>query len=175
MGRCRSVRLRRVVAAVVATVGFALLLSGCRLSSWGPNHSGQLGNGTTTEGSLPGLVGTSADWSQVASGLVHSCSLHTTGRLFCWGYNGDGQWGTAPRSNPERAHAGWHGHQLAIGERRPHPYVCSAHQQDVVVLGRQRTRPVGGRDAGFTHRSDPGRYGWGLGIGKRVGQPHNRR
>ena len=32
-------------------------------------------------------------WTQVAAGNVHTCGRHSTGRLYCWGFNQEGQVG----------------------------------------------------------------------------------
>jgi len=61
--------------------------------AWGYNGYGPFGNGTTTSTNspVPGPAGT--DWTQVATGGVHSCGIRTDGTLWCWGYNGSGQLG----------------------------------------------------------------------------------
>jgi alpha-tubulin suppressor-like RCC1 family protein len=69
------------------------------LACWGGNGSGQVGNDSTAPASTPVTVGAgpiaSATWTAVAVGLAHSCAIQTTGALYCWGNNVDGQLGSA--------------------------------------------------------------------------------
>jgi alpha-tubulin suppressor-like RCC1 family protein len=65
---------------------------------WGTNHSGELGNGSTTDSSTPvpvagGLTFTAASsggqWYDEELGVssTHSCGVTTTGAAYCWGGN----------------------------------------------------------------------------------------
>jgi alpha-tubulin suppressor-like RCC1 family protein len=64
------------------------------LWSWGLNTSGQLGDGTTISTNLP-IQETSktSDWLQVAAGSEHTIGVRSTGTLWTWGSNSDGQLG----------------------------------------------------------------------------------
>ena len=64
---------------------------------WGDNDSGQLGDGSSSEFSLPLLV--DGSFEQVAPGFVHTCGLRE-GQVACWGSNSSGQLGTAGPSSP---------------------------------------------------------------------------
>ena len=66
-----------------------------RLFCWGPGGAGQLGNGgTNTYVSIPiEVAGGSTDWATVTTGYRHTCARRTSGRLFCWGHDGNGQLG----------------------------------------------------------------------------------
>lgn len=84
------------------------LREGGTISCWGNNESGQLGNGetessdfteTNTGSPTPVQVQGIADASSVTAGGAHSCSLHETGRISCWGRNGQGELGNGPSSN----------------------------------------------------------------------------
>lgn len=62
---------------------------------WGRNDRGQLGNGTTGDGSVVpvrvlNLAGTV---TRIESGGRHTCALTEDGRLQCWGWNASGQLG----------------------------------------------------------------------------------
>ena len=60
--------------------------------SWGWNSSGQLGNGTTTNSSLPVTVGGSLTGvTKVAGGNSHSLALKTDGTSVSWGSDYHGQ------------------------------------------------------------------------------------
>ncbi len=76
-------------------------LNGCllregRLSCWGYNRDGQLGDGTTTSRQAPapveGLTGVRA----VSMAGASSCALTADGQVFCWGSNTTGQGGAGP-------------------------------------------------------------------------------
>jgi len=61
---------------------------------WGANLVGQLGNGTTTNSSLPvGVAGLDSGVVAIAAGLQYSCALLATGGVRCWGWNLSGQLG----------------------------------------------------------------------------------
>ena len=71
------------------------------ISCWGSNWHGQLGNGqskgnwedTSADSSVPvGVVGIS-DAIAISAGAGHSCALHQTGSISCWGRNRKGQLG----------------------------------------------------------------------------------
>jgi alpha-tubulin suppressor-like RCC1 family protein len=65
------------------------------LYSWGNNSFGQLGTGNTTNASTPAKVqlpsGVTA--TAAAAGTDHSLAIGSDGKLYAWGYNGNGQLG----------------------------------------------------------------------------------
>ena len=68
------------------------------LAAWGHNDVGQLGDGTTTDRSVPvaveqGGVLAGKTLVQVVSGVYHSMALTSEGRVYAWGNNGYGQLG----------------------------------------------------------------------------------
>jgi alpha-tubulin suppressor-like RCC1 family protein len=79
-----------------------------RAFCWGWNANGQLGDGTTSDRSLPVRVVGLTGVTQAAAGAFHSCALRLTGRVFCWGGNGRGQLGdgTTTRRNTQVRVAG---------------------------------------------------------------------
>ena len=78
---------------IVSTIGAAYC--------WGSNASGQLGNGTTTNGATPVPVAgglafpASGDWADkvLSAGTSHTCGVTVGGTAYCWGSNSDGQLG----------------------------------------------------------------------------------
>jgi Regulator of chromosome condensation (RCC1) repeat len=63
--------------------------------AWGANGAGELGNGNTNQSNMPvqvtGLSGVSV--TAVAAGEFHSLAVTSTGAVYAWGYNDDGQLG----------------------------------------------------------------------------------
>src|SRR5450759_3381805 len=97
--------------------------------AWGYNNDGQLGNGTTTNSSIPVQVslpsGTTV--TAIAGGFEHSLALTSTSQVLAWGYNGQGQLGNGtptarrtpvavslPSGTTVTAIAGGFSHSLAL-------------------------------------------------------------
>jgi len=86
--------LPRITQIALSTEGdgYAVAANGS-LWAWGDNTYGQLGNGTTTSSSLPGLVlGLTGIW-QVAAGPSFALALREDGTVFAWGDNQSGNLG----------------------------------------------------------------------------------
>jgi alpha-tubulin suppressor-like RCC1 family protein len=68
---------------------------------WGNNLSGQLGTGNITASAVPVPVKASDSGdalfskaiTQITAGWSHTCALDSTGKAYCWGYNGNGELG----------------------------------------------------------------------------------
>jgi RHS repeat-associated protein len=90
-----------ITITAVAAGGHSLALTSTgTVLAWGPNDSGQLGNGTTsTSGcqciSTPGPVSVPSNMTinAVAAGGNHSLAVTSTGSVLAWGYNAFGQLG----------------------------------------------------------------------------------
>lgn len=69
------------------------------LWGWGSNEYGVLGDGTTTDKSVPTQIGTETDWSMVEAGDENTVALKTDGSLWEWGSGTSGVlgwWETTP-------------------------------------------------------------------------------
>ena len=67
--------------------------------AWGHNNYGQLGDGTTTDSSIPLEVLNLAGVTAIAAGRYHTVALKTDGSVWAWGYNGHGQLGDGTNDN----------------------------------------------------------------------------
>jgi len=80
------------------------LVSG-RILCWGANDRGQLGDGDSEANGRPAPVVGDLTFTQVTTGLAHSCGVSRGGEAFCWGNDDKGQLGDATftsRSAPVR-------------------------------------------------------------------------
>ncbi len=98
-GRSASATARRVEldASMVAANRYhtCAVVAGGNVECWGLNDAGQLGDNTQTLRTVPVMVARkwTADVQLVTVGDHHSCALTTTGEVWCWGENNDGQLG----------------------------------------------------------------------------------
>jgi alpha-tubulin suppressor-like RCC1 family protein len=67
--------------------------SGGTIAAWGENASGQLGDNTTTNRTLPITVPNIGGVIAVAAGYGHSLALKSDGTVWAWGRNTEGQLG----------------------------------------------------------------------------------
>jgi alpha-tubulin suppressor-like RCC1 family protein len=58
-----------------------------RVWCWGPNASGELGDGTTENSNVPVRVKDLGQAVQISAGAGVSCALTTDGKRWCWGSN----------------------------------------------------------------------------------------
>jgi len=75
-----------------------IVLASGALRCWGYNADGQLGNGETTNRSVPVAVsgitdGVITDAVQISASFYHNCALRKSGQVICWGENSFGQLG----------------------------------------------------------------------------------
>ena len=92
----------KTVVAIAAGLSHSMALcSDGTLAAWGTNYDGQLGNATTSAGSLlPVLVSKTGGLSgktpvAIACGAVHSLALCSDGSIATWGSNNNGQLGNS--------------------------------------------------------------------------------
>jgi alpha-tubulin suppressor-like RCC1 family protein/endonuclease I len=88
--------------SAISTLGdhtLALKLPEGTVWSWGQNDQGQLGDGSTTDRSLPVLVTGLSDVKAVAAGWGHSLAVKNNGTVWAWGSNSNGQLGNGAGGN----------------------------------------------------------------------------
>jgi alpha-tubulin suppressor-like RCC1 family protein len=65
-----------------------------KLWAWGGNDAGELGDGTTVDGTHgPEQIGTATNWIAISGGLAHSLGITADGKLWAWGENNLGELG----------------------------------------------------------------------------------
>ncbi len=82
--------------------GLAVTSTGAVLA-WGLGDEGQLGNGSTATSDVPVDVSLPAGTkvTAVAAGALHNLALTSTGAVFAWGYNKDGELGDGTTANSD--------------------------------------------------------------------------
>jgi alpha-tubulin suppressor-like RCC1 family protein len=86
-----------VTATAISAVAYHVCVrtSTSGAECWGDNFSGQLGDGTTNDSSVPVAVnGLGAEVTAIAAGWDQSCALTSIGGVECWGLNRNGELGT---------------------------------------------------------------------------------
>ncbi len=69
------------------------LANGGSAYCWGGNSSGELGNGTTVNSSIPVVVSGSLNFTSLIPGGAFTCALVSSGSTYCWGNNQEGALG----------------------------------------------------------------------------------
>ena len=87
----------KTVTAIAAGEEHSLALANGHVYAWGWNASGQLGNNSSMNSSIPVAVSSatlnSLTVTSIAASESSSYALTSTGRLFAWGDNSDGELG----------------------------------------------------------------------------------
>lgn len=129
--------------------------AGTRMLAWGANTNGSLGNGLTSNSSLPVVVNMSGVLNgkriiAAASALRHSLALCSDGTLAAWGNNGSGQLGNA-------------------GTTTAHCSVPALVNMSGVLLGKTPVAIAAGNDFSVVLCSDGTVATWGLNADGQLG------
>ncbi len=72
----------------------ACAISGGGVQCWGNNGTGQLGNDSTTNSSVPvAVTNLTSGVIAIGAGVGHSCAITSAGAVMCWGWNNHGELG----------------------------------------------------------------------------------
>ena len=86
--------------SVAVGESFSCALTGRVVQCWGRNSSGQLGNGTDDDSTIPvQVMGITTGATSVVAGINHACAIVTNGTVRCWGENNRGQLGKGDRAS----------------------------------------------------------------------------
>jgi len=100
------------------------LLADGRVACWGFNSTGQLGDGTIINSSVPLAVKGISTAIAIAAGFGHSCALLLGGAVKCWGDNGSGQLGDGTTTSSSIP-ASVNGISTAIGISAGYYHTCA--------------------------------------------------
>jgi alpha-tubulin suppressor-like RCC1 family protein len=92
-----------VVAAGAGLQDTCAVTSAGAVLCWGVNTQGQVGDNSTMQRLVPvPVTGLSSGFVSVAVGDSHACALASTGAVWCWGFNVQGQLGNggSPNQSP---------------------------------------------------------------------------
>ena len=89
--------------------------AGKSIVTWGDNHSGQLGDGSTVSNRpYIGALSLAGPWHAIAAGGGHSLALKIDGTVWAWGENGRGQLGIGTTTNANQPFTTQIDHVVAI-------------------------------------------------------------
>ncbi|HEV2085429.1 MAG TPA: hypothetical protein VGR09_10120 [Gemmatimonadales bacterium] len=145
-----TLRFHQISAGFSSTCG---VTTDYRAYCWGVNDLGELGDGTTTQRLRPVPVVGGHRFRQVETSFEHACGVsYPDNRVYCWGWNSEGQLGNGTHTGPQTGYYG--------------PYSATP----VPVVGTLAFRQV---SAGYYHTcgvtTDYRAFCWGLNNRGQVG------
>lgn len=95
---------KTITSIAVGQYHTCAIASDNRAYCWGRGGDGELGNNTTTDALVPVAVAMSGALSgktitSVSVGSIHTCAIASDNKVYCWGYDGYGQFGNGTNSN----------------------------------------------------------------------------
>jgi alpha-tubulin suppressor-like RCC1 family protein len=129
-----------------------------KLSCWGTNLYGQIGNTNSAPIGTLVQVGTASDWTDVSAGAFSTCGTRARGALYCWGTNLDGEIGDGTNTTQltptrEATNSTWKQVALGLGAQ-----VCAIRVDGALFCwGNNDTGEVG--DGTTTDRNTPTEVG----------------
>jgi len=145
---------------------------GCGLTTagraycWGTNAEGQLGDGTTTQRTVPTAVAGGLTFTAISAGGQHSCGLDSAGLAYCWGSNVYGQLGdgsNTDRLTPVAVVGGFSYSMISAGEQ----YTCGVQTSTGLLYcwGRNTNGQLGDGTSGDRNTLGPVEGVEGLAFG----------
>jgi alpha-tubulin suppressor-like RCC1 family protein len=121
---------------------------------WGLDANGQLGDGSTTDSSVPVAVDTSGalagkTLTQIAAGQAATCVLDSAGAAYCWGWNGDGGLGDGSAAAQSTV-------PVLVGPQAPTSVTATPSDTTATVSWTVPASLDGGTLTGYTATASPG-------------------
>lgn len=132
-----------------------VVLSDQSIKCWGKNDYGQLGNGTTTNSSIPITIGEITTATSIAAGQRHTCTLLGDQTIKCWGLNYNGTLGNGTTTD-SLTPVSVSGISTAIAISSGSDFACALlSDQSVKCWGRNDLGQLGNGDINLNDSSTP--------------------
>ena len=137
---------------IAAGVSHSCTLKEGKVLCWGSNLHGQLGNGessATAHSSTPVEAQGITDAVAVGAGWEHTCAVHATGEVSCWGDDTSGELGNGATANSEPLPVKVVGLDDAVDVTAGHWHTCALRSSgEVSCWGRNSDGQLGNDDMG---------------------------
>ena len=137
---------------IAAGVSHSCTLKEGKVLCWGSNLHGQLGNGessATAHSSTPVEAQGITDAVALGAGWEHTCAVHATGEVSCWGDDTSGELGNGATANSEPLPVKVVGLDDAVDVTAGHWHTCALRSSgEVSCWGRNSDGQLGNDDMG---------------------------